>query len=220
MSLQVLVWGASPTDANPLFLGTECSGPPAGAFRAAVRDRLRLRCKEERIEFYFSEDGNRHGHHEQNPGFYEPRQLADSTMVILLLPGNRPMAVNTWELALACETEADGTPRHLNKLVFVVPHTLYHYLSVAMAGGALDPAEFIWPNATEEPILGAQNSFAARWIYLIAPKRFAAVKETGNPTHVLPITYYDDSISWDMESEQTKKELGKIANFIQSLLPV
>jgi len=111
-------------------------------------------------------------------------------MVLLLLPAHRAMAVNTWELAIACELSLTGEPLHLAKLAFVVPKTLYNYLSAAMKEGVEDPAFFEWKHPTSEPVLGAQNSFAVRWIYRIVPEKFAAAKDSGNPDDVLPITPY------------------------------
>jgi hypothetical protein len=217
---QVLVWGATPVDTKPLFETGAVSGPQAGAFRIVVRDVLRDMFEEEGLEVCFSEDGEKHGHHPLNPGLYEPLQLRNSRMVVLLLPGDRAMAVNTWELALACETEPSGNPIHMAKLTFIVPYSLYRYLSAAMKNGVLDPADFHWGKPDDEPILGAQSSFAARWIYRIAPKRFADAKESGEPSDILAITYYDDKSSWVLDSVQGKELLRKIKNFAFAHLPV
>lgn len=217
---QVLVWGATPGDSKPLFATTIFSGPGGGEFRFAVRDAIRARLAGEGLEVCFSEDGDRHGHHAENPGFFEPCQLREARMVLLLLPGNRAMAVNTWELALACETEpSTRAPLHMSKIAFVVPQTLFQYLRTVMKKGVRDPADFRWPRPEEEPILGAQNSFAARWIYRIAPDRFAGAKDSGNPADVLPITYYDDSTEWALGSTAGNELLGKIANFVVAHLP-
>jgi hypothetical protein len=217
---QVLVWGATSTDLKPLFETGTATGPQAGAFRIAVRDVLRERFGAEGLEVCFSEDDEKHGHHPLNPGFYEPLQLRNSRMVVLLLPGDRAMAVNTWELALACETEPNGDPTHIAKLTFIVPQSLYQYLGTAMINGVHDLADFCWTEPGDEPILGAQNSFAARWIYRIAPKRFADAKESGNPSDILAITYYDDKSGWILDSVQGKELLGKIVNFAVAHLPV
>lgn len=219
ISNQVLVWGATPTDTGPLFTALLGSGPKAGEFRVAVREALTQRLVVEGVGVCFSEDGETYQHHRDNPGLYEPLQLKDAKTVLLLLPSHRAMAVNTWELALACESSPDGESLHMTKLAFVLPKTLYHYLSAAMKEGVEDPAFFVWKDPASEPVLGAQNSFAVRWIYRIVPEKFAAAKDSGNPDDVLPITWYDDSEPWELSAAKGKELIGKIANFAVAHLP-
>jgi hypothetical protein len=135
-------------------------------------------------------------------------------MVLLLLPGNRAMAVNTWELALACETKPSShEASHPAIPAFVLPKAVFDYLSAAMKAGVRDLADFIWADGSDEPALGAQNSFAARWIYLSAAEKFAAAKESGSPELVLAIVWYPDDQSWDVGTDLGKQVVGKIANF-------
>jgi hypothetical protein len=211
---QVLVWGATPTDANPLFKLAGGAGPKAGEFREAVKQALRIRLGPKKLQVLFSEEAEKYSHHRDNPGFYESRQLRDSRMVLLLLPGNRAMAVNTWELALACETKPSShEPSHSALPAFVLPKAVFDYLSAAMKAGVKDPANFVWAGGASEPVLGAQNSFAARWIYLSAAEKFAAAKESGSPELVLAIIWYPDDQPWDVDTDLGKQIVGKIANF-------
>ena len=131
------------------------------------------------------------------------------------------MAVNTWELALASETDRSSrTPNHDGKLAFVIPRSVSDYLGVLMRTGVVDPAEFQWPtDKGSEPELGPQNSFAARWIYLYAPERFAASGRVGNPGTVIPIYPYDDSRHWDLGTPEGDRLLAEICNWVYTHLP-
>ena len=82
-----------------------------------------------------------------------------------------------------------------------------------MKAGVKDPADFAWPSGTDEPILGPQNSFAVRWIYRIAPEKFAAATTVGSPDLVLAITWYPDNEPWDLSTDKGKAIIGKITNF-------
>lgn len=195
----VLIWGAEPGDGQPLFRGTdkdgvEYKGPEAGPFRKQVRESL-----QEKIggvaSVLFSEDtaSEKYGHHEGNAGFFEPKQLEESLATILILPGNRPMAVNTWELALACEEKPDPNKKPPSKVFFIGPNTLSDYLEKLAANNVSDPKDFI---CDKEPVLGPQNSFAARWIYLSLNEWYGRSGPNALPPHWDNILTYSDTSDW------------------------
>jgi len=210
MSSELLVWGADPSDNTPLFE----NGPPAGPFRTRLRDSLiaLYDSSAEPVRVIFSEDGETFGHNPQNPGLYEPLQAKRAEFILLIFPGNRPMAVNTWELALACEDPASG-----EKLGFVVPASVFQYLQVLFSEAPSDPAGFEWPSHLgDEPVLGPQNSFAVRWIYLFARDRFATSGQAGDPGTFVRLHHYDDQVDWHSDPATQDVVLGEICVFVDS----
>lgn len=200
----ILVWGPTPADPSPIFSyleldGSLLQGPPGGAFRTSLRDYLSSVASEESLAAIFSEDWDRYGHRVENPGLYEAFQLADSYAAVLLLPANKSMGVNTWELALACECDEYARSLHLNKLVFVLPRSLALYFDKFFDCAFDDPVKFTFPKEDEEPILGPANSFMARWIalnYIRDRKRLGLPKGKSPPFRYV---VYSDTESWDLK---------------------
>jgi len=235
----VLVWGATPSDTSPLFPDREtlnrnpaaARGPEAGAFRISVRDMLRdeLATLRPPVSALFSEDWDTFGHMPENPGLYEPLQLEQAAIVVLLLPGPRSLAVNTWELALALENGSDGKPVFLDKLVILLPETVYHYVRAVFRANVADPKDFRMRDVTgtPEPALGAANSFAARWLVLAIRQRYAGSDPWARISAPMPIGYYPDSVSWELRAAgdtnltpTARETIAKISDLVQSRLPL
>jgi hypothetical protein len=200
----ILVWGATPTSEQALFEDLEraVEGPPAGAFRGLILKALTERFSPDLARAIFSEDGETFDHHEHNAGFYEPLQLAAAKLVLLLLPGERSLGVNTWEMALALETDNSRQPLHSHKVIFVLPERVYRYLLRAFEAGVSDRKDFKLPLG-EEPSLGPANSFAARWVHLAIWQLAGGSKLdpwVAAPS-VFPFISYVDSLSWGLEGK-------------------
>ena len=205
-------------DQRCLFETGANTGPPAGDFRNAVRRALNQRFGGRSVRAVFSERARRYGHLPENAGFYEPRQLIDSTLVILLLPGPRSLGVNTWETAIACESDpATHKAKHQAKLIFVVPRSIFDYIYAAFRAHVADPAYFSFPGA--EPLLGPANSFAARWVYLNTLDRHSGTSHAAIPRLHLPLLWYDDAQSWNLQSAHASQVIGKILNEVDVRLP-
>lgn len=235
----VLVWGASPEDSSPLFPGRESLkalpprpiGPEAGTFRTRVRDDLNNRFSTYggTVKAVFSEDWETFGHSHKNPGLYEPLQLEKATLVLLLLPGPRSLGVNTWELALALENPTAGQTVHFDKLIILLPETVYHYVRAVLHANVTDPKDFKMQEATgtTEPELGAANSFAARWLVLAMRQHYCGMDPWARISQPMPIAYYPDTVSWDLYISGTTdlsivatEIIDKLIDLVERRLPV
>lgn len=201
---KVLIWGAAKppgrsgsTSALQLFP----NGPGAWDFRTYLREQLRTD-EEVRslVEPLFSECWmeSAWGHRRDNPGLYEPLQLLGASVVVLVLPANVPMAVNTWELTLACEealSDREGQIKRLNALpVFVIPKTIYTYLHGFFSSAEQDPAHYQPARfGRAEPKLGTASSFAARWIGRAVAEPFRRLRSL--PDIIIP---YEDEAPWSV----------------------
>lgn len=139
-----------------------------------VRNHLRKAFPTESITF--SEDASTYGHHPSNPGFYEAQQLNDAAAVIVLLPAQRSLGVNTWEVTLVCETDALDKPLHLTKTLFLFPESVWQYLCDFFEHAPRypnpDPARFI--PGTRQPEFGPANSFLIRWLSMTVVRDYRA----------------------------------------------
>ena len=203
----VLVWGAAPSDSRTMFSANGCRGPRAGPLRKALLSKLvsDFRRRKVAAEAHFSETWFHGNHRPENAGLYEPEQLELATLVILLFPGNRPLAVNTWETALACEADDLGEPRHRGKPIFVVPASIHGYLRSVFSAGVDDPIRYR-PGAVAEPSLGPQTSFAARWVYLFMMSLLQNVRAYDvRKFDSFPLVPYDDTCSWTLKSKEFQR---------------
>jgi len=226
----VLIWGADPEDRSPLFPErrtlraepTRPRGPAAGAFRRRVLEDLNRRLSTHRppILATFSEDWETFGHCPDNPGLYEPLQLEAAALVVMLLPGPRSLAVNTWELALALEGTKEGELMHLDKLVLLLPESVYHFLRAVFQCKVSDPKDFRMQElmGKPEPSLGAANSFAARWLVLAMRQRYAGTDPWAPIPEAMPIRCYPDSVSWDLHGRGTRKLTPLAREIIDNLV--
>ncbi len=224
----ILVWGATPNDDLPLFPVKEALakdhtvpvGPPAGAFRVQVLRELNsaFRSHPYPVTAIFSEDWEIHGHAPENAGFYEPIQLEEAALVVILLPGPRSLAVNTWEMTLALESAGEGEPViHLDKLILLLPETVYHYIREVLVAGVTDPKDFKMFERTgkPEPLLGAANSFVARWLCLAIRQRYGMVDPWSKMTSLMGIAFYKDKESWGLGSAECEATLGKLLSLAE-----
>ncbi len=213
----ILVWGAAERDSKPLFPrrvdadGSIISGPSAGTFRRHVCDFLNQAFAADNLSARFSEQWENYGHHPANPGFYEPWQMNNAALVVLIMPAARSVGVNTWEVALACETDDQYRPIHLNRAIFVLPESVWQYLISFFLSHHEDPAKFTPAN---EPELGAANSFFARWIALTWIRELRRLGRSKPKHPPFPAVVYPDSKSWDMRSKAGK---GEREAFFQNL---
>ena len=190
-----------------MFGGIGLRGPRAGPLRKALLRALDsdFRNRNIQAEAHFSENWFHGNHRPENAGLYEPEQLELATLVILLFPGNRPLGVNTWETALACETDITGEPRHHGKPIFVVPASIHGYLRSVFSAGVDDPIRYR-PGPIAEPSLGPQNSFAARWVYLFMMRLLRNVQAYDvRKFDSFPLVPYDDSHSWTLKSTEFRR---------------
>lgn len=204
----ILVWGATEHDAKPLFTsnhpsGIKIKGPRSGAFRREVRDFLGQTFTHDDLIACFSEQADTYGHHRGNPGFYEPWQLNNARLVVLVLPAQRSLGVNTWEIALACETDDLSRPVHLNRAIFVLPESVWQYLVLFFQSRHEDPAKF---TPLSEPELGPANSFFARWVALTWMREFRRIGQAKPKHPPFPAVVYCDSKPWDLRTKAGRKE--------------
>lgn len=221
----ILVWGAAVDDCAPLFPGRESTkgasvpqGPPSGKFRQCVRDELNNRFGNRDVQAVFSEGWMMYGHAPENPGFYEPIQLEESMAVVMLLPGPRSLAVNTWELALALESADESQhPFHVDKLIVLLPESVYAYLCDLWSAGIADPKGFDMQAqlGKPEPALGAANSFAARWLCLAIHRRYGGVDVWAKLERALSFAFYKDAESWRIGDSEYDATLAKISQLVE-----
>jgi hypothetical protein len=202
---------------------TTPNGPFAGAFRTHVRDQLNSHPTGFAAKAVFSEEWEIHGHARENPGLYEPLQFEMAALVVMLLPGTRSLAVNTWELALALESSVKGKAvQHLEKLVLLLPETVYRYMREVLMAGAEDPKDFKMYEVTgkPEPALGAANSFAARWLCLAIQQQYGGADAWSKIQHSMAVAFYKDQGSWQIGDSECKATVGKLLSLVEQRLSV
>lgn len=215
----VLVWGSNVAD-DRMMAGTAGAGrgPPAGRFRLAVRAALRRAMPDCRVDF--SETAARFRHRHQNAGFYEPRQLQSAAAVVMLMPGDRAMAVNTWEVALAFESwgslPADERHQSARRIVLVVPKTVRVFLGRCFEAGIRDPAHD-GPFGRGQPVLGPQCSFAARWVFL-ALEPLLRRRSTGFSPAEWGLVSYADDTAYDVDADACRESIHAITRRVQAAL--
>jgi len=175
------------------------------------------------VKAVLSEEWELYGHAPENPGLYEPLQLGEAALIIMLLPGPRSLAVNTWELALALESPEKGKPgAHFDKIVLLLPETVYHYICEVLLAGVADPKDFRMLERTgrPEPMLGAANSFAARWLCLAVRQRYGAADAWSKLTRSMSVAFYKDKESWKLGDRECEATLGKVLDLAERRLEI
>ena len=217
--MDVLVWGATDDRDSSCRVTLFPGGPSAYDIREyicrSMDDAL------DGVTVIFSENGDTFGHHHENAGFYEPLQLAEAKVLILIFPSNRPMAVNTWETALALESAfiEKSSISVAEKIIFVMPKSAKLHMDEAFRTGISDLKDFHSSREGGEIVLGPANSFAARWIHMACVQEYDTLIEeltTGSAkSHGLsmpspPIIVYDDENPWGLHDSSASQLINEI----------